>query len=60
MSMDFNNHSGQPGEAVTLDGYQLTVRGTDQSSRRGLEGLPFLLLGLFGEAGTLLSALKKN
>ncbi len=60
MSMDYNNHGGQAGEVVTLDGYQLVARGTDQSSKHRLEGLPFLLLGLFGEAGTLLSTLKKK
>lgn len=58
--MDYNNHGGQAGEAVTLDSYQLAARGTDQSSKHRLEGLPFLLLGLFGEAGTLLSTLKKK
>jgi NTP pyrophosphatase (non-canonical NTP hydrolase) len=60
MNMDYNNHGGQAGEAITLDGYQLYAQGTDQSSKRRLEDLPFLLLGLFGEAGTLLSALKKK
>lgn len=60
MSMDYNDHGDQAGEVITLDGYQLAARSTDQSSKHRLKGLPFLLLGLFGEAGTLLSALKKK
>ena len=38
----------------------VAARRTDQNSTRGLEGLAFPLLGLFGEVGTLLSALKKK
>src|SRR5690606_32289892 len=45
---------------ITLSNYQLLARRTDQHSRSGLEGLAFPLLGLFGEVGTLLSALKKK
>jgi len=35
-------------------------RRTDQNKDSGLDGLGFFLLGLFGEVGTLLSALKKK
>ena len=46
---------------LTLANYQLTAERTDQNSRHsGLDGLSFALLGLFGEVGTLLSALKKK
>jgi NTP pyrophosphatase (non-canonical NTP hydrolase) len=48
------------GKVVFLDGYQAAARRTDQNSAKGLEGLAFPLLGLFGEVGTLLSALKKK
>lgn len=47
-------------KVVRLNDYQFIARGTDQNYQRGLEGLPFLLLGLFGEVGTLLSDLKKK
>ena len=43
-----------------LNEYQLAAAQTDQNQRRGWEGLAFPLLGLFGEVGTLLSALKKK
>jgi NTP pyrophosphatase (non-canonical NTP hydrolase) len=43
-----------------LDEYQAAARRTDQNRAKGLEGLAFPLLGLFGEVGTLLSALKKK
>jgi len=45
---------------VTLNDYQLIARRTDQNKQSGLDGLAFPLLGLFGEVGTLLSALKKK
>ncbi len=45
---------------VTLDEYQIAALNTDQIDEKGLDGLPFFLLGLFGEVGTLLSALKKK
>lgn len=48
------------GQTVGLDEYQLAARRTDQNKETGLNGLPFFLLGLFGEVGTLLSALKKK
>jgi len=44
----------------TLDDYQRAALKTDQNEETGLDGLPFFLLGLFGEVGTLLSALKKK
>lgn len=43
-----------------LTNYQVAAERTDQKRGTGIEGLPFLLLGLFGEVGTLLSALKKK
>ena len=47
-------------EIVALNEYQLIAVRTDQNPQRGLNGLAFPLLGLFGEVGTLLSALKKK
>lgn len=55
-----NKSGGRVGKVVFLDGYQSAARRTDQNSAKGLEGLAFPLLGLFGEVGTLLSALKKK
>jgi len=43
-----------------LDEYQKSAQQTDQNEQTGMEGLAFPLLGLFGEVGTLLSALKKK
>src|SRR5439155_11394614 len=45
---------------VFLNEYQRAATQTDQNPRRGMDGLAFALLGLFGEIGTLLSALKKK
>ena len=45
---------------IFLDEYQEAAARTDQNPRGGLQGLAFPLLGLFGEVGTLLSALKKK
>jgi NTP pyrophosphatase (non-canonical NTP hydrolase) len=45
---------------IFLDEYQAAARRTDQNAAKGLDGLAFPLLGLFGEVGTLLSALKKK
>jgi NTP pyrophosphatase (non-canonical NTP hydrolase) len=45
---------------VGLDEYQQFTRRTDRNARPGAEGLDFVLLGLFGEVGSLLSALKKK
>lgn len=47
-------------QIASLNDYQLIARRTDQNKESGLDGLPFFLLGLFGEVGTLLSALKKK
>src|SRR5260370_39961967 len=47
-------------QIISLNDYQLIARRTDQNKQKGLQGLPFFLLGLFGEVGTLLSALKKK
>jgi NTP pyrophosphatase (non-canonical NTP hydrolase) len=58
--------TGEPGSdkanqlLVYLDGYQRAAVQTDQNQQRGMDGLAFPLLGLFGEVGTLLSALKKK
>jgi NTP pyrophosphatase (non-canonical NTP hydrolase) len=45
---------------IFFDDYQEAAARTDQNRRGGMEGLAFPLLGLFGEVGTLLSALKKK
>jgi NTP pyrophosphatase (non-canonical NTP hydrolase) len=58
--MDNTKSSTSPQEIVALDHYQFIAQGTNQNDRRGMEGLSFLLLGLFGEVGTLLSDLKKK
>ena len=42
-----------------LNDYQDCAKRTDQNQNDGMQGLGFALLGLFGEVGTLLSALKK-
>lgn len=43
-----------------LDEYQEFTAKTDKNERSSIEGLGFVLLGLFGEVGSLLSALKKK
>ena len=43
-----------------LDEYQDIARQTDRSQGTGIKGLGFVLLGLFGEVGSLLSELKKK
>src|SRR5438045_7972174 len=45
---------------IFLNEYQEAAARTDQNPRGGMQGLAFPLLGLFGEVGTLLSALKKK
>jgi NTP pyrophosphatase (non-canonical NTP hydrolase) len=45
---------------ISLNEYQEAAARTDQNPRGGMDGLAFPLLGLFGEVGTLLSALKKK
>lgn len=47
-------------EIVTMNEYQQRAAETDLSRQTGIDGLDFLLLGLYGEVGTLLSALKKK
>lgn len=47
-------------EPLTLDSYQAFARATDRSGFDGERHLRFLLLGLFGEVGSLLSELKKK
>ncbi|MEQ1869185.1 MAG: pyrophosphatase [Vicinamibacterales bacterium] len=47
-------------EFVSLNQYQGIAAQTDQNKDAGLDALGFFLLGLFGEVGTLLSALKKK
>jgi NTP pyrophosphatase (non-canonical NTP hydrolase) len=46
--------------ATALDKYQELAIRTDQNPQSGIGGVAFPLLGLFGEIGTLLSALKKK
>jgi NTP pyrophosphatase (non-canonical NTP hydrolase) len=43
-----------------LDEYQAFTTRTDRNGREGMDGIGFVLLGLFGEVGSLLSALKKK
>src|SRR6267142_1910157 len=50
----------EPKQILNLNDYQIRALETDQIEQTGLEGLPYFLLGLFGEVGTLLSALKKK
>lgn len=45
---------------LTLDEYQAFTRQTDKNQRPGMDGLGFVLLGLYGEVGSLLSELKKK
>jgi hypothetical protein len=47
-------------EPLELDQYQTLSARTDKSVSRETSGLHFLLLGLFGEVGSLLSELKKK
>jgi NTP pyrophosphatase (non-canonical NTP hydrolase) len=54
------NLDGKTYRVVLLNEYQAAARRTDQNRAKGFEGLAFPLLGLFGEVGTLLSALKKK
>ena len=45
---------------IGLDEYQEFTTQTDRNARQGIDGLDFVLLGLFGEVGSLLSELKKK
>lgn len=45
---------------IGLDEYQQFTTRTDRNELLGTDGLGFVLLGLFGEVGSLLSALKKK
>ncbi len=45
---------------IALDEYQEFTTQTDRNARQGIAGLDFVLLGLFGEVGSLLSELKKK
>jgi hypothetical protein len=56
--LTLKNHTANA--PVSLNEYQIIARRTDQNKDSGLDGLGFFLLGLFGEVGTLLSALKKK
>ncbi len=47
-------------DVLQLDEYQDFTATSDRSGLPGVEGLGFALLGLFGEVGSLLSALKKK
>src|SRR5258708_7580526 len=47
-------------EPIGMNEFQRHTLATDQNSLRGIDGLRFPLLGLFGEVGSLLSALKKK
>lgn len=45
---------------IGMDQFQRHTVATDQNALHGIDGLRFPLLGLFGEVGSLLSALKKK
>lgn len=45
---------------IGLDEFQTFTTRTDRNDKIGADGLGFVLLGLFGEVGSLLSALKKK
>ncbi|MDX2181162.1 MAG: nucleoside triphosphate pyrophosphohydrolase family protein [Bryobacteraceae bacterium] len=47
-------------ELVGMNEFQRHTLATDQNTLLGMDGLRFPLLGLFGEVGSLLSALKKK
>ncbi len=49
-----------PPAPIGLDEFQQFTTRTDKNERKGTDGLGFVLLGLFGEVGSLLSALKKK
>ncbi len=51
---------GDADRPIALDEYQEFSTRTDRSGRSGMDGLGFVLLGLFGEVGSLLSELKKK
>jgi NTP pyrophosphatase (non-canonical NTP hydrolase) len=51
---------GEADRPIGLDEYQQFTNRTDRNSKTGTDGLGFVLLGLFGEVGSLLSALKKK
>ena len=51
---------GEEDAPLGLDEYQQFTTQTDKNSRAGIEELGFVLLGLFGEVGSLLSELKKK
>src|ERR1700732_3504952 len=46
--------------ALGLDEYQILTTQTDRNPATGIDGLGFVMLGLFGEVGSLLSELKKK
>lgn len=45
---------------IGLDEFQQWTLKTDRNKRSGVDGLGFVMLGLFGEVGSLLSELKKK
>ena len=47
-------------ELIGMNEFQRHTMATDQNVAQGMDGLRFPLLGLFGEVGSLLSALKKK
>ena len=51
---------GDGDRPIGLDEYQAFTTRTDRNDKAGADGLGFVLLGLFGEVGSLLSALKKK
>lgn len=51
---------GNDDAPLGLDEYQRVAAESDRSGRSGIDGIGFLLLGLFGETGSVLSELKKK
>lgn len=47
-------------ECMYMNEFQRHTLSTDQNTSQGMDGLRFPLLGLYGEVGSLLSALKKK
>lgn len=57
---DIDKIVSAPVDSLTISQYQILARYTDRTPQKGEAGLDFLLLGLFGEVGSLMSELKKK
>jgi NTP pyrophosphatase (non-canonical NTP hydrolase) len=54
------NRAGRRDAPLSLNRYQKTALKTDKNADEGMQGLGMPLLGLFGETGSLVSALKRK